>query len=40
MGESEDIDIELLIDEVEKRPAIWNIAYKNKILRRRVWEDL
>lgn len=43
MSEIEDIDIDLLIDEVEKRPAIWNIgseSYKNKILKRRAWEEL
>lgn len=43
MAESADIDIDLLIHEIEKRPGIWNIgseSYKNKILRRRAWEEL
>lgn len=42
MSES-DIDIDLLIDEVRKRPAIWDIAsesYGNKIIKRRAWEEL
>ncbi|XP_049762303.1 uncharacterized protein LOC126088219 [Schistocerca cancellata] len=34
---------ELFIDEIEKRPAIWNMTssiYSDKNLRRRTWEEL
>ncbi|GBP88978.1 hypothetical protein EVAR_87750_1 [Eumeta japonica] len=42
--EEDDIaSIDLLIDEIEKRDAIWNInskEYSNKIIKRRSWEEL
>jgi hypothetical protein len=34
--EADRIDIDLLIDEIEKRPAIWNFEsphYKNRVLK-------
>ncbi|GBP34033.1 hypothetical protein EVAR_94045_1 [Eumeta japonica] len=36
-------DTELFIDEVEKRPAIWDIQcddYSNKIIKNRAWQEL
>ncbi|XP_047505956.1 uncharacterized protein LOC125050273 [Pieris napi] len=36
-------DVELFIDEVEKRPAIWDIQcddYSNKIIKNRAWQEL
>ncbi|XP_061717602.1 uncharacterized protein LOC133525331 [Cydia pomonella] len=39
----EEICLDLLIDEIEKRDAIWNLnskQYSNKIIKRRSWEEL
>ena len=36
-------DTELFIDEVQRRPAIWDMEsteYKNKITKKRCWEEL
>lgn len=36
-------DTELFIDEVEKRPAIWDIQckdYSNKIIKNQAWQEL
>jgi hypothetical protein len=36
-------DTDLFIDEVEKRPAIWDMAsteYSNKVSKRRAWEEI
>ncbi|XP_075983668.1 uncharacterized protein LOC142981554 [Anticarsia gemmatalis] len=41
--ETEAFNTELLIDEIEKRPAIWDMTssdYSDKNLRRRAWEEL
>lgn len=41
--ERQNFDTELFIDEVEKRPAIWDLEspdYANRILKRRAWEEL
>ncbi|XP_050666968.1 uncharacterized protein LOC126966741 [Leptidea sinapis] len=41
--EDDIVPIDLLIDEIEKRDAIWNLNskdYSNKILKRRSWEEL
>jgi hypothetical protein len=41
--EADRIDIDLLIDEIEKRPAIWNFEcpdYKNRVLKKSHWEAL
>lgn len=41
--EDDIVSIDLLIDEIEKREAIWNInskEYSNKIIKRRSWEEL
>lgn len=41
--EEASFDTELFIDEVEKRPAIWDMTsreYSNKISKRRAWEEL
>ncbi|XP_072389794.1 uncharacterized protein [Diabrotica undecimpunctata] len=38
-----DFNTDLFIDEVEKRPAIWNLnskEYSNKILKKRAWQYL
>jgi hypothetical protein len=38
-----DGDTDLFIDEVEKRPAIWDMAsteYSNKASKRRAWEAI
>ncbi|XP_066958378.1 uncharacterized protein [Macrobrachium rosenbergii] len=37
------VDTELFIDEVEKRPAIWDtrsVDYKDKLVKRKCWEEL
>nr|CAI5829759.1 unnamed protein product [Callosobruchus analis] len=39
----DDFGTDLFIDEVEKRPAIYNMnskEYSNKILKKRAWEQL
>jgi hypothetical protein len=36
-------DTDLFIDEIEKRPAIWDMAsseYSNKLSKRRAWEEI
>lgn len=36
-------DTELLIDEVKKRPALWDVTcveYKERAAKRRCWEEL
>lgn len=41
--ERQNFDTELFIDEIEKRPAIWDLEspdYANRILKRRSWEEL
>lgn len=41
--ETEAFNTELFIDEVEKRPAIWDMSssdYSLKNLRRRAWEEI
>lgn len=41
--EDDIVSTDLLIDEIEKRVAIWNInskEYANKIIKRRSWEEL
>ncbi|KAF9413704.1 hypothetical protein HW555_008150, partial [Spodoptera exigua] len=41
--ETEAFNRELLIDEIEKRPAMWDMTssdYSDKNLRRRAWEEL
>ena len=43
MMEADRIDMDLLIDEIEKRPAIWNFEcpdYKNRVLKKSHWEEL
>lgn len=39
----DEICIDLLIDEIEKKEAIWNInskQYSDRIIKRRSWEEL
>ncbi|CAK1604056.1 unnamed protein product [Parnassius mnemosyne] len=41
--EIEHFDTDLFIDEIQKRPAIWDMQspdYKNKILKKRNWEEI
>lgn len=41
--ETEAFNTELFIDEVEKRPAIWDMTssdYSDRNLKRRAWEEL
>ncbi|CAK1589528.1 unnamed protein product [Parnassius mnemosyne] len=41
--ETEAFNTELFIDEIEKRPAVWDMTssvYSDKNLRRRAWEEL
>lgn len=41
--ESEEFNTDLFIDEIEKRPAIWNMnlkEYSNKIAKRKAWEEI
>lgn len=36
-------DTELLIDEVEKRPPIWDMScadYKDRVVKKRCWEEI
>jgi hypothetical protein len=36
-------DTDLFIDEIERRPAIWDMAsteYSNKVSKRRTWEEI
>lgn len=43
MMETEHFDSDLFIDEIQKRPAIWDMEspeYKNKVLKKRNWEEL
>jgi len=38
-----EIETDLFISEIEKRPAIWDmksIEYSNKTLKRNAWEEL
>lgn len=38
-----EINIDTLINEVEKRPAIWDMSshdYSNRTMKRRSWEEL
>ncbi|GBP60065.1 hypothetical protein EVAR_7058_1 [Eumeta japonica] len=41
--ETDHFDTDLFIDEIQKRPAIWNMEspdYKNKIIKKRNWEEM
>lgn len=41
--ETEHFDSDLFIDEIQKRPAIWDMEspdYKNKVIKKRYWEEL
>lgn len=41
--ETEAFNTELFIDEIEKRPAIWDMTssnYSDRNLKRRAWEEL
>jgi len=41
--DSEEFDTDLFIDEIEKRPPIWNMStsdYSNKIAKRKTWEEI
>ncbi|XP_047039017.1 uncharacterized protein LOC124643944 [Helicoverpa zea] len=41
--ETEHFDSDLFIDEIQKRPAIWDMEspdYKNKVIKKRNWEEL
>lgn len=43
MMETEHFDSDLFIDEIQKRPAIWDMEspeYKNKVLKKRNWEEI
>ncbi|KAK5648083.1 hypothetical protein RI129_002975 [Pyrocoelia pectoralis] len=43
MSEKENFNTDMFIDEIEKRPAVWDMTcseHGNKILKRRVWEEL
>lgn len=38
-----EVETDLLISEVEKRPAIWDMTsseYSNRTLKRKAWEEL
>jgi len=38
-----EIEVDTLINEVEKRPAIWDMTtheYSNRTIKRRSWEEL
>lgn len=38
-----EIDADTLINEIEKRPAIWDMSshdYNNRTLKRKSWEEL
>lgn len=38
-----EVDNDSLISEIEKRPAIWDMAssaYSNKITKKKAWEEL
>ena len=42
-GSADRFDTELFIDEIEKCPAIWDIAcadYKDRVVKKRCWEEL
>ena len=42
-GSADRFDTELFIDEIEKRPAIWDMAcadYKDRVIKKRCWEEL
>jgi hypothetical protein len=39
----EEFNNEFFIDEIEKRPSIWDMArrnYSNKIIKRNAWEEI
>lgn len=41
--EQENFDVELFIDQIEKRPTLWDMSspdYSNRILKRNAWEEL
>ena len=41
--EQQNFDTELFIDEVQRRPAIWDMEsseYKNRVTKKRSWEEL
>lgn len=41
--DSKEFDTDLFIDEIEKRPPIWNMTsseYSNKISKRKAWEEI
>lgn len=41
--ETEHFDTDFFIDEIQKRPAIWDMEsaeYKNKIIKKRNWEEM
>ncbi|KAH9638831.1 hypothetical protein HF086_012784 [Spodoptera exigua] len=41
--EIEHFDTDFFIDEIQKRPAIWDMEspdYKNKVIKKRNWEEL
>lgn len=41
--DSEEFDTNLFIDEIEKRPPIWDMKsseYSNKISKRKAWEEI
>ena len=41
--ECDRFDTELLIDEVEKRPVIWDMTsadYKDRVAKKRCWEEV
>ncbi|XP_077270213.1 uncharacterized protein LOC143901662 [Temnothorax americanus] len=43
MMETKLLDTELFIDEIEKRPAIWNMEcpdYRNRIKKKKSWEEI
>ncbi|MPC69756.1 hypothetical protein E2C01_063986 [Portunus trituberculatus] len=42
-GSADRFYTELLIDEIEKRPTIWDMTcadYKDRLVKKRCWEEL
>ena len=42
-GPADRFDTELFIDEVEKRPPLWDMScadYKDRVVKKRCWEEI
>ena len=42
-GPADHFDTELFIDEMEKRPPIWDMScadYKDRVVKKRCWEEI